>query len=337
MSFLLGHEAVMEFLERTATQGRPAHAYLFSGREGIGKKTAAVAFACFLNCPEPGHDPDHSCPVCRRINSGNHPDVIVEEPERGMIRIEQIRGLQNFFRFAPVEGRYRVIVINDAHLMNRQAQNALLKTLEEPPPGRILILVSAKPSLLLPTVRSRCRGVRFGPIPASKLAGLLEQKRGLDTDKASTLAAISGGSVAKALEIEKSDYLDLSRQVISILAEPGKSGIKGLLQVSKEISRNRKTAADALDIASGWVRDLLVQRILSDPSQAIHRDFLDMTISRAQHHSTRTLLAVYHELMKATDMVQADTNINCNMVIDVALLKITRLLAGPTLGIAAAD
>ncbi len=327
----------MAFLERTATQGRPAHAYLFSGREGIGKKAAAVTFACSLNCPDPGHDQDRSCAVCRRIRSGNHPDFIVEQPEKGMIRIERIRGLQSFFRYAPVEGRYRVIIFDDAHLMNRQAQNALLKTLEEPPPRRILILVSAKPSLLLPTVRSRCRDVRFGPIPAPQLASLLEQKRGLPPEKAAALAAMACGSMARALEIEKSNYLDLCRQVISILAEPGKHGIRGLLEVSKEISRNRKTAVDAIEIACTWVRDLLVQRVLPDSSQMTHRDFLDITASKAQHHSTRTLLAVYHELMRASNMIQADTNINPNMVIDVVLLNITRMLAGPTLGISAAD
>ena len=163
----------MGILERTAKEGRPAHAYLFTGREGVGKRMAAFRFASMLNCPDPQADPDGTCHVCRRISSETHPDFIIERPEKGMIRIERVRLLQNSFKFAPAEARFRIAVIDDAHLMNRSAQNALLKTLEEPPPARVIVLVTSKPFLLLSTVRSRCRRVRFGPIPLETLCAIL--------------------------------------------------------------------------------------------------------------------------------------------------------------------
>ncbi len=182
MTLVSGHETILKSLERTVVQGRPAHAYLFSGRDGIGKKLVAMLFTAMVNCPEFPNDPEASCSVCRRILAHKHPDFILETPIRGMIRIEQVRGIQRFFQFAPVEGHQRVVVIDDAHTMNRSAQNALLKTLEEPPTRRILILVTSKPYVLLPTVRSRCRRVRFAPLASSTLAPLLE-KQGLVSRK----------------------------------------------------------------------------------------------------------------------------------------------------------
>ncbi len=333
MGVLVGHEHVIGALERTAEQQRPSHAYVFTGREGIGKKRVAVIFACLLNCPHTSRHRDCSCGVCRRIREEKHPDVIIERPERGRIRIERIRFLQSFFRYAPVEGRFRVIIIDDAHLMNRQAQNALLKTLEEPPPGRILILVTARPFLLLPTVRSRCRRIRFGPLPVDILAPLLEDRKGVSSQRARVIAAMSGGSVKRALEMETSRFMELRRRVISALAEPGKNGLKGILDLSLEISANRDMALQAIEIAMTWIRDLLTAKIGANPSCLIHADFLDMISGTEQHHSTYDLLDVYDELVRASELIDREINANRNMVTDVMLLRVSRMLAGPTLGL----
>jgi DNA polymerase-3 subunit delta' len=335
MTFLVGHENNLALLARTVREGRPAHAYLFTGSDGIGKKLVALKFACLLNCDRPGEDPEGNCRTCRRIISENHPDVTIERPEKGMIRIDRIRDLQAFFKYAPVEGRYRVTIIDDAHLMNRSAQNALLKTLEEPPPGRILILVSAKPSLLLPTVRSRSRRIRFNPIPFSQLAELLEQ-RGLPLEKARTLAAMSCGSIARANEMAASSFLDLRERVVSALVDPMGKTLGGLLDLSSTISVDRQTAVEAIEIASTWVRDLLIEQTGFNPGGWVHGDFLDRITSAAQHHNSRQLLLVYDELMKASSLIEADINVNRNLVTDVMFLRIARILAGPTLGVARA-
>jgi DNA polymerase III subunit delta' len=336
MTFLVGHESNLALLERTVREGRPAHAYLFTGPDGIGKKLVAVKLACLLNCVAPGEDPDGSCHVCRRIIAEKHPDVTIERPEKGMIRIDRIRDLQAFFKYAPVEGRHRVTIIDDAHLMNRSAQNALLKTLEEPPPGRILILISARPSILLPTVRSRSRRMRFNPIPFSPLEELLEQK-GLPVEKARTLAAMSSGSVARALEMAASNFLDLREQVVSAMTNPMGKRLSGLLELSATISVDRQTAAEAIEIASTWIRDLLLEQTGFSLSGRVHGDFLDRITSGAQHHNSRQLLSVYDELVKASSLIEADINVNRNLVTDVMFLRIARILAGPTLGIATAS
>ncbi len=332
MTFLVGHENNLALLKQTVTEGRPAHAYLFTGPEGIGKKRIGLRFACLLNCHGAHENLEGSCSVCRRIIAEKHPDVTIERPERGMIRIDRIRNLQAFFKYAPVEGRYRVTIIDDAHLMNRSAQNALLKTLEEPPSGRVLILVTSRPSLLLPTVRSRTRRMRFNPIPLSSLAKLLEQM-GIPLEKARALAVMSSGSVARAMEMDASSFLDLRERIVSALSDPKGKTIGGLLELSATISTDKHTAVQAIEIATTWIRDLLVEQAGFDLTERIHGDFLDRIASAAQHDNSRQLLSVYDELVKASSLIESDINVNRNLVTDVMLLRIARILAGPSLGV----
>ncbi|MDQ7784480.1 MAG: DNA polymerase III subunit delta' [Desulfomonilaceae bacterium] len=339
MAILIGHERVISLLDRAVHEGRPAHAYLFTGREGIGKKQAAIRFACRLNCPDPDSDPDGTCPVCRRIVGGNHPDVTIEVPERGIIRIDRIRSLQSHFRYAPIEGRFKVTVIDDAHTMNAAAQNALLKTLEEPPAGRILILVTSKPYVLLPTVRSRCRRIRFAPLSAGEVTGILEKSRGMSAEEAEMSASVSGGSVSRALEMDEAGFPDLRNQVLSVLTDPGAVGITGLVEMSATLSSDKKRAADAVDIAATWVRDQIVGMVRGhDGPSNPNGDCQDRASSSApSRFSARELMRVYDELLKASELIDADINVNRNLVFDVMLLRIARIMAGPTFGVTRHD
>ncbi|MEW6531860.1 MAG: DNA polymerase III subunit delta' [Thermodesulfobacteriota bacterium] len=322
----------MKGLERAVEQARPAHAYLFAGPEGVGKRLVALRFACMLNCPDRSQDKDWSCPVCRRIVEGKHPDVTLEKPERGKIRIERIREMQRFFKYAPIEGRYRVAIIDDAHLMNRQAQNALLKTLEEPPPNRALVLVTAKPAGLLPTVRSRCRRISFQPLLLKPMGELLAERLKIPGEKAQGLAALANGSMGRALEIHGRDYAELEVFMMDLLLEPGKDGIRALLESSLRISSDREAALDAIEIGATIVRDMLLNKMEHDESGFIHRESLDRISLGAQHHSNEKLLAVYEELSRASELIASEINVNCNLVLDAMLLKVVRTLAGPGMG-----
>lgn len=333
MDALLGHEKILDFLKRTVQEARPAHAYLFTGLEGVGKKLVAVRFACMLNCPDPSEDRELLCPVCRKIAAEKHPDVAIERPEKGIIRIDRIRNLQSAFKYAPVEGKWRVMIIDDAHLMNRAAQNALLKTLEEPPPSRMLILVTSKPNLLLSTVRSRCRRIRFGALSREAMEHILDAK-GVSRDRAQVLANLSSGSIGLAIEMDSSSFMRLRDRMISLLADPSALGISGILELSAEISTDRGAALDAVEIAQAWIRDVLMHKAGS-PVQT-EGDSLDIIASAAQHHTSEQLLTAYDELTTASELIQAEINVNRNLVTDVMLLKILRILAGPSLGTAAA-
>jgi hypothetical protein len=178
--------------------------------------------------------------------------------------------------------------------------------------------------------------MRFRPVSVETIAGVLEKELGIAAEKARFLAAMSGGSPGRALKMEASRYLNLRDKIISAIADPGSAGIRGILDLSEWISSDRTVTTDAIEIASAWIRDVLLQKVAADPSNMIHGDFLDRIASSAQHHSVEVLLSVYDELVKASGLIEAEINVNKNLVTDVMLLKMIRILAGPDLGLMAA-
>ena len=217
--------------------------------------------------------------------------------------------------------------------MNRSAQNALLKTLEEPPRASILILISSKPALMLPTVRSRCRRIRFKPIAVGELAALLARRRDVELARARVLAGVACGSVERALTMDTSKSLELRDGIVQILREPAKKGMAALLGLSEKISSDRATALEAIELASTWVRDLLTEKLGAESADPIHSDLLDTTRLTAQHHSTDALLSVHEELRKAAGLIEAEINANTRLVTDLMFLRLARILHGPTMGL----
>jgi DNA polymerase-3 subunit delta' len=322
-SILLGHDRVLELLRRTAEEGKPSHAYLFSGPEGIGKKSAAIEFACLLNCPDGGGH-DDACRVCRRIREGIHPDVMVERPERSSIRVDRIRRIQEYFQFPPIEAPFKIIILDDAHVMNRQAQNALLKTLEEPPPGRMLVLVTAKPALLQATVVSRCRPVRFSPLETELMIPLLEQKLRLNPHEARILARMSGGGIGRALRLSSADFPELRAKVTNLLAEPGSVGIRGALELSAWLAEHKDRAAQALGIAESWLRDLLTAKLDEPQLGFVNEDMLDGIRNAAHDIDEHEILSLSDAVTRAGELLDLETNINRNLILDNLILTLIR-------------
>ena len=169
---ILGHERVRDLLARSLANGRVPPAILLTGPRGVGKRTLATAVARALLCPDgSGGDACGRCPACHRSGRGLHPDLLVGEPEgpTNTLKIERIRDLVREIDGVPFEASARAILIDDAHTMTEQAQNALLKSLEEPPATSHVFLITPLPQALLPTIRSRCQALRMGPLPASLL------------------------------------------------------------------------------------------------------------------------------------------------------------------------
>src|SRR5262245_13516656 len=159
---ITGHRLLLDLLARSIERGTLPPSLIFEGPAGAGKRATAVAVAQALNCMQPGPDACGECVACRKIARGVHPDVLIVEPgDSGSIKIEQVREIADRANYRPFEGRRRVIIIDDADALVAAAQNALLKTLEEPPPASVFILATSRPDVLLPTVRSRCIRLRF--------------------------------------------------------------------------------------------------------------------------------------------------------------------------------
>jgi DNA polymerase-3 subunit delta' len=207
---LIGHDRVIGLLQREITA--PAHAYLFAGPSNVGKATVAHRFAAALLCEQGGRH-DHPCSSCRRATSGNHPDLIAVEPDgRTALSVEQARTTVAQAPMAPVEGSRKVFVFDEAGSMSDQAANALLKTLEEPTPSTVFVLVVESEDDLPPTVASRCRTVQFGRVREETLIAALEGL-GLGAEQAGEAARISGGRPGLALGLATNPDVAVYRDV----------------------------------------------------------------------------------------------------------------------------
>ncbi|MBI0432848.1 DNA polymerase III subunit delta' [Roseomonas sp. KE0001] len=225
---LYGHDAAMAALEAAGRGGRLHHAWLISGPQGTGKATLAYRFARWLLAGRPPSSPPLHLPpqdaVFRRVAAGGHADLRVLAPnagERGvklMIRVDEVRQVPRFLGLTAAEGGWRIVVIEQAEAMNPEAQNALLKTLEEPPSRSLLLLTTAAPDRLLPTIRSRCRRIELFPLPPAEMEAVLSAwLPDLPEAELQLLARISGGAPGRALRLFEEDGLTLQRSVETVL------------------------------------------------------------------------------------------------------------------------
>lgn len=211
-SAILGQSGAVEILKAALESGRIAHAYLFNGPRGVGKRLTATVFARALNCQAGSGKPCDRCIACQKAVNGNHPDLMYLRPEGNSFRIEQVRALQKSVYAKVYEGMHKVYVIEDAHKATIQASNSLLKTLEEPPPGCVFILVTENPQALPPTILSRCQRVNFAPLDRDVMRGLL-MDRGLPPEQVGLAVNLANGSLGEALEIIDNQKISQARHL----------------------------------------------------------------------------------------------------------------------------
>lgn len=254
------------------------HAMLFTGEAGIGKKTTAMNFAMAVHCKTPGPmaggvsfsgtrnvDPCGACRPCRNIASGNHPDVHYVAPSGAYIRIDSIRSLCETISLRPAEGDVRIALIAEAHLMNAEAGNALLKVLEEPPGKTVFILSAPQAADILPTIVSRCRQIRFNPIPEDRLTEYLVDNAGLLQQDACAIARLAGGSIGTALALSGNRGIIAHRKQVIDRMEMIFSGPSGSdLQWAETLAADREKALLSLEIMKSWLRDLAVFPVSPD-------------------------------------------------------------------------
>ena len=245
----------MEQLMRSAQAGRIVHALLFSGPRGTGKRSMAALFARSALCQSAGERPCDSCPTCKKCLSGAHPDVHILAPEKNTIKVGEIRELTARLSLNAYEGGRKIAIIERADCMNENAQNALLKTLESPTGDTLFFLLTENPGVLLPTVVSRCLQVRFRLLEPELCAKVLAD-RGVEPGRARLLAALSQGSVGRALEIDAdAGYLELRQRVTDALE--GMKGPGDVARATAQIGEVKGREGDVLEIMELWARDLM--------------------------------------------------------------------------------
>jgi DNA polymerase-3 subunit delta' len=255
---IIGHERVKKQLLRAMESSRIAHAYLFTGPEGIGKKKTALAFAAAINCAS-GQGGD-GCSSCRKIEKENHPDVEVICADGQFIKIERIRKLIDELSYKPYEGRKKIAVLDDAEKLTLQAMNTLLKTLEEPQGEKLLILVTSRPQALLPTVRSRCQEIFFHPLSDTELQLLVRKKKGVDASLAAWIAAFSEGAARKALDVDPIAYRKKREELLHEISRLDEKDIVSLFALSERLTKDKIELAETLEMLLNGYRECLQEQ-----------------------------------------------------------------------------
>jgi len=339
-SQIVGQERAKRFLKQIVVGEKIPHAFLFTGIPGVGKTSTAMALATALNCDFPVDGGGCGrCPSCRRMMSGNFPDFlpITIPPDRNNILIEQIRELNRQLAFAPY-ARYRVCVVYQAESMTDEAANSFLKTLEEPPPGNILVLNATEPRNLLPTIVSRCQRVAFQPLPTKDMVNWLVKKRELNEEKAEMMARISAGSLGRALSMCGGDFLDKRQKWLSrVMTLPGLSREKGFemgvecAEEAKKMGLRTSEEGDAgvLDILiiwESWYRDLLILKAGDLNHLLVNLDFYDQLKNVAKYFKINSLI----DSLFAIDRARRDLkrNRNTKLVMEHIVLGLRQLASG---------
>ena len=324
MSFLdiCGHEKQKVILKQALAQNRVGHSYLFSGIDASGKKTLALEFAKVVNCEKVDeiNDSCGECPACMKISRHNHPDIFFIEAEGQFIRINAIREIQEQMTFKPMEGRKRVFVIDNADKMNDQAANALLKTLEEPSPANILILVTAKPYTLPSTIISRCRHMRFNPLSIDTVTKFLIERGNMEKQNALLLAGLSGGSIGQALELNKDDVIAYRTEILNLLTNTKKSDPLSLLAFASFFGQNKREIKQGFHILQTCFRDALVYKETNNEQMLINQDNSSLIASLASRLSGEHILQNIALLEKAWGTMEQ--NVNKSLTLETMAFKL---------------
>ncbi len=348
---IAGQQRAIRFLKQLLKKETVPHAFLFSGMAGTGKSAAAREFAKALNCLCPqDHDSCGRCSSCRKLEEGLHPDVVHIRSEGVFIKLEQIRDLVKRFRFRPFEGKFRVVIIQDAQRLMELAANAMLKILEEPPKANIFILLAAESQMLLPTIVSRCCQVRFQPLKEEIVAEWLAREGKVSQEQAAGIARLAGGSIEKARWFSEEDRAAGWKKVVERLENLDGLSILDFFPMVSDWAKSRETAEQDLEFIKLWVRDLILFRFAwtqssrqgqpppkaawvgglpnsaGGPAAPLTFELNGRTKEAARSATPEHLFFLYHTVEQATQGLKV--NANLQMTLEGVCLAIKDLLYG---------
>jgi len=329
---IIGHELQKNILLKAAGLNRISHSWLFHGVEGIGKKLVAINFARILNCRNKTaqHDDlvyDCSCSSCLKVSRSVHPDIkLLEYPDVKNIKIDDIRNdVEKQVYLSPYESEYKVFIVDGAERMNINAQNAFLKTLEEPPKQSVIILITSAEHLLLRTIRSRCQSIHFTPLAIPEVRNYLEKNTDLPDEQAGIASRASGGSLSKALKMD-SDYLSFRKKLIKELSGMNKKStghISGFVEeYDKKYSLDSPDSLRGLfDLLTCWLRDMILISTGSDSNYITFTDLLEYSRRFAFSRTTRQLVSKAKKV-ENTWLEVTRLNVNKKLAIENLVLEI---------------
>lgn len=332
---IVGQDTPIRLLKTFIRNGTHPHALLFTGDEGVGKKTTATAFAMACNCltlksslrNRPSLDDVDACGVCascRKIADNHHPDVIHVAPTSAIIRIAQIRELLKILALKPNEAHRRVVILSEAQAMNPEAGNALLKVLEEPPDRTLLVLTARQPMDLLPTIVSRCRHIRFAPLGEEAIRQLLTAEKKVDPKVLAAVTGLCGGSIARARARIEERWLSQRNWIVGVLndliSRSGTPDFRTWLALSERLAGKKDRIEDSLEIITMWLRDILVTGC--DPQWVLNRDRMEILAGAARKAKPAALIEQIDAVEEARLALRANTN--TRLTLDAMVLRMAR-------------
>ncbi|HAS53987.1 MAG: DNA polymerase III subunit delta' [Nitrospirae bacterium GWC2_57_13] len=312
MSFseIIGHEMPLTVIKRALARNALAHAYLFSGDEGIGKRTTALALAAAVNCRKPGPEGGcGECSACRKAAAHTHPDIHFLQADGAEIKIDQVRQAQADLALKPFEGLKKVLIVDGADALNQAAANAFLKTLEEPPGEALIILVTSRPASLLPTIRSRCQEVTFRPFSRRMLAGVLEQQRGLALDDALLAASLAGGSLGRGLSMDVDAERKVRDESIRFWWSLEAMSSTEVLAAAEKLGKDRERFESLLQVGEEWLRDALVYQATADDRLLVSMEHRDMLTKWCERFSLPRMLEDMRRITASRAMLDRRANV----------------------------
>ncbi|BCO07638.1 DNA polymerase III subunit delta' [Desulfolithobacter dissulfuricans] len=323
---ILGQPKAIKLLTRALTTGRLAHAYLFTGPDGVGKAATARAMAAWLFCgAERDLAPCGRCPGCIKFASGNHPDFFHIVPDGMAIKIDQVRSMKKQLSFAPLEARQRVVLLEDVHTMRREAGNSLLKILEEPPPDNLLILVGSDREPILPTIMSRCQVVPFAPLTVDLAAEILVRcDPDLDRSQARVLATLADGCPGLARSLETGGVLDVYRELVEgLFTAPEDPGPR--VECALKLAGRAAAGKEGLDLLLDLL-EILFQKAMKAHLLGTPAGKLDDQVARAREQWNLTQLSDKVQAMGSARRALAR---NCNQGLVCEALMLDLLECSP--------
>ncbi len=308
---IIGHGEIIRALCRAVEQNRVNHAYLFAGPAGVGKTTTALAFGASLLCRQPQKgDACGQCQDCRQVDGQNHPDMHRIAPEGASIKIGQMREMLRRITLSPYQGKRQVFLVEQADLMTHEAANCLLKTLEEPPAGTVLILISSRPQSLLPTILSRCQIFTFHPLPAEQVVRILERETAVSREEVAVLARLTGGCPGRAVRLAgvAGGYFAVRQRAVDLATGLGRASVMEACRQAALLAEDKELALIYLELLQLWYRDLLVWMETATPGLLFNRDYLSLVDREARFHSRIRLIAAIKEIEGTRDSLLANVN-----------------------------
>ena len=321
-SDVLGNDMIKEYFERTLANGQISHAYILTGEAGMGRKTLAKAFAMTLLCEENEKDPCGKCHSCRQFLSDNHPDVIYVHHEKESIGVDDIREqINNTVQIKPYSSAYKIYIADEAEKMTVQAQNALLKTLEEPPSYVVIFLLTTRADAFLPTILSRCITLKLKPLYDGIIRDYLMDKLSVDKSEADICTAFARGNLGKAISLASSEeFAAMRRVVLALLKNVRSMDIAEMLEMLKQWKENKLDIEECLDFMQLWYRDVLMFKATQDTAGFIFKDeyrYIREAANKSSFHGIEEILEAIEKAKK-----RLDANVNFELTMELMLLTI---------------